>query len=323
MRRAIFYFLKLKIFVFLISVAFAKSVTAAEYKLQLEPSISHIIIKPGSKLTKTFKLINTGDPAIILLKLKEVKVKNSKGEINTLPLSKEVMANINIAPLDPLFPFEKPFLIKSNEAIAFDVEIEASSETPPQDIYIAMIAQTQTADSFTDRNKVIIDSAVGSMIYITPTADLDLSNKFEISLFEPKDILSFNFFNNKYYFIYSINDTFLNAVVANKQINLISVDGKVDIYNKLSNMGQSFPVQKQIVLAQSQRELLEKSTIQIPKNTFGFFDVEIKLTSDNNLSEAKDFKIIAISPLSLSLSLFLSLVPALIFFLTKKIFIKR
>lgn len=301
------------VFILIFSLfAMAGYVESAEINLSFEPAVSHIIIAPNKSIVKTFKITNLGDPTILNLKVAQVSIKNNTGEMIIQNTSEEIDESVQITTTDKDFPLQEPFLIKSQEAFEFDIKIEVSSLAKNQDIYLALFAETNTSDSFTDRSRILIESATGSLILLSVTDNsLSLYEDISLVLFEPKKYTQVDFFGQEIYLINSTSPAPFSAFVANKSSNLSFIEGKINIQNTFSKKTTSLPIKKQLLFAESTKEITNSNTSFLPKNLFGAYKVTLDLKKNISSNYLNEIVIIAI-PFQILLIIFVLLIIAVI-----------
>jgi hypothetical protein len=303
-------FLAISLMAIFISLNQLHNVAAAEYNIQLQPATSHFITKPGTEIIKKFTLTNFGDPTLIKLSLNEVRVKNSKGELSTLPISEEISGILKIQTTDPTFPLDKPFLLKSNEAIDFELKLQIETDAPPQDIYLSLFAESDAYDSFKDNNSIVIDASLGSLILITITNETKIEERIDIAMIQPENSRKISFLNQDLYLTdTSTEDANLSITISNNKPTASYFTGQIKNRSFFNQEKKPAIIEKQIILSQSQKIIDTTDQFYFSKGSFNFSQVEVKILAGASLTEAKK----RVNILSFSLNL---LIPAFFLFFT-------
>ena len=231
------------------------SVYAQQFGISLKPVQSHVIAKPGSTITLPFTLTNTGDPIVVKLQPYLLSVKDSTGSYELIPYNSDIPDFPQFTTSDSALRIGEPFLISSQEAIEFDVIIVTNENIEEGDYYFTFVVESDPTEGFEDTSHIMLQSGIGSNIYLSVSKDGKLQSSGEITQFNVQPQFTFRFRNQQLAFFDSYQPIPILVTVANKGKRILQVSGSISVRSLTSSTATVIPVTEQYVLANSQRLL--------------------------------------------------------------------
>lgn len=166
----------IKKFIFIIGLIFfclngsiVTSVRADSATLSISPPVVEIMLAPGKKISQTFNLKTTTQNLTLTPELHPIKPSGSRGHSSVDPL--------------PLIPSSIPATITiTGPNTSPTLTFEAANVESAQDIYLALVFQTDAADSPTSTT---LSPAISALILLTINPTDILPIDLELKNFEP------------------------------------------------------------------------------------------------------------------------------------------
>jgi len=238
-------------------------VHAQQFAFSLNPSQNHVIAKPGATIILPYILTNTGDPTVMKLQVYLLTSNDSTGSYELIPYNSDVPDFPQFTTSDVTLKIDEPFLISSREAVEFDLIMKSNENIAEGDYYFTLVAETEPTEGFGDTSSLILESGIGSNIYLSITKDGRLQTNGEITQFTVQPQYSFRFGNKEIAFFDSFEPVPVLLTVANKGKRVLQASGTITVQPKLNSETTVIPISKQYILANSQRLITGTSSESI------------------------------------------------------------
>lgn len=275
---------------FLILVPQLQNVQAQQFAFSLQPAQNHVIAKPGASMVLPYKLTNTGDPTVVKLQPYILTVKDSTGSYELIPYHSDIPNFPQFGTSDAALKLGEPFLISSQEAIEFDVIIVTNENIEERDYYFTFVAELDPTEGFKDTSRIILQSGIGSNIYLSITKDGSIQSTGEITQFNVQPQYNFNVRNHKIALFDSFQPVPIFLTVVNKGQRILQTSGSVSIRSSMSSETTVIPISEQFVLANSQRLIAGKNegilssddnSVTLPGTFIGAYSAQLAIHIGN------------------------------------------
>ncbi len=238
---------------FLMLTPLIQNVQAQQFSFSLQPAQNHVIAKPGTTMVLPYKLTNTGDPIVVKLQPYILTVKDSTGSYELIPYHSDIPNFPQFNTSDAALKLGEPFLISSQEAIEFDLIVITNENIEEKDYYFTFVAELEPTEGFEDTSRIILQSGLGSNIYLSITKDGNIQNTGEVTQFNVQPQYSFHVGNRKIALFDSFQPIPISLTVANKGQRILQTSGSVSVHSSMSSETIVIPISEQYILANSQR----------------------------------------------------------------------
>ncbi len=280
----------LKYFIILLScvtsyMLHATWINAQQISLSISPPLLKVFIKPGKAIMIAYKLENTGDPAIMSVKVLPFEARDNAGNIR---IKNEFEGPIRFSLDNADLKFEQPFFLKTRDSQQLLLRMRVPDGAPEGDYYYTLLAESQPPPTLEGVGSAGAKATIGSNILITVTNSGRIDVKGKVAFFDVLSRYTFNFFGNTLN-IFDSNDKIpVVLIVENKGKNLFTPEGEIVMKGNFGEKAQ-YDIIPQNVLAESQRlmtasnsaEFNRPITLVIP----GFFVGLYKLSTTLNFGE--------------------------------------
>ncbi len=280
----------LKYFIILLScvtsyMLHATWINAQQISLSISPPLLKVFIKPGKAIMIAYKLENTGDPAIMSVKVLPFEARDNAGNIR---IKNEFEGPIRFSLDNADLKFEQPFFLKTRGSQQLLLRMRVPDGAPEGDYYYTLLAESQPPPTLEGVGSAGAKATIGSNILITVTNSGRIDVKGKVAFFDVLSRYTFNFFGNTLN-IFDSNDKIpVVLIVENKGKNLFTPEGEIVMKGNFGEKAQ-YDIIPQNVLAESQRlmtasnsaEFNRPITLVIP----GFFVGLYKLSTTLNFGE--------------------------------------
>lgn len=267
--------LKLSISAVLVSFLFyslaSTSVGAQQVSVALGPPLARAAIQPGKIATITYTLENKGDPAIVGLKVRPFRAKNSSGGVIVDEnFSGPIRFSSQGEGQDGL---EETFFLKSNEEKKIKILIDVPAGTPQKDYYYALLGEVQAPPEVEGATSVRMKATTASYMLLTVTESGEIDNEAKILSFVVKPSGKGSPFG-KNSTVYDSNTKIdLNLQIENTGKNVIYPRGTIELRGLLGGHA-SYNLPPQTILAGSQR----KYSMTLPRFFLGRYKIAANLS---------------------------------------------
>lgn len=277
--------LMLGIILFIIPIL--QSVQAQQFSFSLKPAQNHVIAKPGATAVLPYTLTNTGDPTVVKLQPYLLSVKDSSGSYDLIPYHSDLPGFPQFTTSDAALKIGEPFLISSQEAVEFDLIIATNANMEEGDYYFTFVVESEPTEGFEDTSHIILQSGIGSNIYLSISSDGKIKSSGEITQFNVQPQYTFKLGERQIALFDSFHPVPLLLTVVNKGNRLTHASGNISVSTNMSSEATVIPIPEQFVLANSQRLLTgssmndvqstEANTVIVPGAFIGAFTAHANL----------------------------------------------
>ncbi len=235
----------------------ASQVEAQSYSFQLAPQLHEIVSQRGKKVVLPYTLTNIGDPQVIRLSIYTLQIKDNEGNYDIDPyLAKE--NNISFQIVGGSVALDEPILIKNNEKLDFDIEMDIPPSINERDYAFSLIAETETQHGFSNANEILLQGGIGSNILLTVTDSGLIDSKGQIIQYDILSPKSITYKGKKIFFFNSNEAVPVLLIAANKGKNYTKASGSLTLipqYSDKKSERPSYTIQPQYMFSGSQRIL--------------------------------------------------------------------
>lgn len=273
--------------IFLLVAAHINTVNAQPFSFTLQPAYNQVIARPGSSAILPYTLTNTGDPTVVTLKVYFLSMKDSTGSYELIPYNSDIPNLPQFTTSDSALNLNEPFLIASQEAIEFDLIMTTAAETEERDYYFTFVVESEPSEGFEDTSRIILQSGIGSNIYLSVSTSGSIQSAGEITQFTVQPQYTFRFGNHEIALFDSYQPVPLLLTVANKGERIFQTSGTITVERALQRESLVISIPKQHILANSQRlinatsieniRVSETSTALLPSAFIGAYTASTNL----------------------------------------------
>ena len=292
----------LVLFLLIFLYFFTPKIYASQYSLSITPDSYWIVAKPGAEFNLPYTISNSGDPVVIGIKTYIAKITDSEGNVSLSPLSDS--SQITFGLQNSSEPLDSAFLIKTAEAVEFEISGKINPEIEQGDYYFVFVAESAKSESFEQGTSINILGGVGSILYLSVTNEGNLEENTKIVNFDTNSLGRIKIGDKIIKIADSSKPVDPILTIANIGANLVEISGKISITSRLSSNKSIIEIPKQKIPAESQKNLLKNmfdEKIPFLYGIFGFYEIKANFLFGQSGSPINETTYLILFPVKWSL----------------------
>lgn len=287
-------------------------ILAQEVGIQIHPTTTKAVVKPGKSFVVTYSVTNIGDPVAVSARVLPFKEADSYGNVS---ISYTPHGPITFKLQDSSVSLDKQLLLDQQQTQKLQLKVLVPQNTPEGDYYYTFVIQSHPQGARQGGINPQIQAMVGSHLLLTVTSSGKVDIAPQIIEFTPRPTFTFSFFGTPLYFFESNDPVLIDLIVRNGGRNLIVPTGKVSLLGSFGTRA-SYDIIRTPILANTHRRIMTNQSSLIKNSTApslaltGFFVGKYTVNASINFGEGAPALFATTSFIAIPIKLLIALVAA-------------